>query len=115
MGIALFGPVKNQPSQMAFLFHTKWCFVSHITPFRLGRDSPGLIRVLTSMFSFKNSSILAIHGYDHSATDADIVLESDPCAFHLADAGFPAELPDKFGALGKARGAQWMALGKQTS
>ena len=61
------------------------------------------------------SSIFAIHGYDHSAAEADIVLECDPCAFHLADAGFPAELPDKFGALGKTRSAQRMALGKQTS
>jgi hypothetical protein len=43
------------------------------------------------------------------------VLEADPGAFHLADTGFPAELPDKFGALGKASRAQRMALGKQTS
>lgn len=60
-------------------------------------------------------SILAIHGYYYSAAEADIVLEADPGAFHLADAGFPAELPDKFCALGKARGTQRMPLGKQTS
>jgi len=43
------------------------------------------------------------------------LLECDPGAFYLTDTGFPAELPDKFGALGKARGTQRMALGKQTS
>ena len=61
------------------------------------------------------SSIFAIHGYDHSAAEADIMLECDPCTFHLANTSFPAELPDKFGALGKARGTQRMPLGKQTS
>ena len=61
------------------------------------------------------SSIFAIHGYDYGAAEADILLECDPGALHLTDTSFPAELPDKFGALGKARGAQWMALGKQTS
>jgi hypothetical protein len=71
--------------------------------------SPALLKQLVG------SSILAIHGYDHGTADADIVLESDPCAFHLTDTGFPAELPDKFGALGKSCGTQRMAFRKQTS
>jgi dUTPase len=61
------------------------------------------------------SSIFAIHGYDHSAAEADILLECDPGTFHLADTGLTTKLPNKFGALGKARCSQRMALGKQTS
>src|SRR5882757_819884 len=51
-----------------------------------------------------------IQGHDARTANAKIVLQSEPRPLHLPLVGSAAQLMDELSALGKSRGAEWVAL-----
>ena len=56
-----------------------------------------------------------VEGDDAGAAQAQVVLQRQPGAVHLALVGLAAQLPGEFGALCQARGAQRVALAEQAA
>ena len=63
----------------------------------------------------RRGSGAGVEGDDAGAAEADVVLQRDPGVGDLARAGLAAQLPDEFGALGEAGGAERVALGEQAA